>query len=62
MYATVPTAEPGLVRRSSEESAVAAVISGGSITFLLATLASPKSRIFTCPLFERKMFAGFMSR
>src|ERR1700746_3148583 len=55
----VPSVEPGLVRFSSDSmvGAFRATLSGWSETF-----ASPKSRIFACPLFVTKMFAGLMSR
>jgi len=55
----VPSVEPGLVRFSSEPmvGAFMATLSGFRVTF-----ASPKSRIFACPRFVTKMFAGLMSR
>jgi hypothetical protein len=51
----VPSALPGLVRCSSDSmvAALIAMLSGLSVTF-----ASPKSRIFACPRFVTKIFAG----
>src|SRR5438128_5770203 len=63
MYATVPTAAPGLVRYSSATPAVTSAIAPGSTPGLRnVSFASPKSRIFACPRLVTKMFAGLMSR
>ena len=54
----VPSVLPALVKCSS-------VMVGAESTFSDAAgaiFASPKSRIFACPLSIMKMFAGLMSR
>ena len=62
MYATVPTAVPGLVRNCRSGPAVAAVIPSAAVSGEAFTLASPKSRTLACPRLVTKMFAGLMSR
>ena len=59
IYATVPTALPGLVR-CAWESIVGAPKASLAVCGLI--FASPKSRIFACPRSFTKMFAGLMSR
>jgi len=65
LYATVSSAEPGLVTCVSGSSAVAVepAATGGSRDFgWIVSFAKPKSRIFVCPRFVTKIFAGSMSR
>src|SRR5712692_7777916 len=61
IYATVPSAVPGLVRLNA---AASARVWESALTDLspAAILANPKSRIFACPRLETKMFAGLISR
>ena len=60
MYATVPTAAPGLVKCSSLTVAAVAALAGSNLGCI--TLASPKSSTLACPRLVTKMFAGLMSR
>ena len=62
MYATVPIEVPGLVSCAVSTPTVSMELPLRLATFGFATLANPKSRIFTCPRFVTKMFAGLMSR
>ena len=61
MYATVPTAMPGLVRLAPSKvtppDSVRPSLPGTAMIF-----ARPKSRIFVWPRSVRKIFAGLMSR
>ena len=61
MYDTVPKVDPGLVRCSLTDIVFAEAmrLAEGCCA---STFANPKSRIFACPRFVTKMFAGLMSR
>ena len=66
MYATVPTAVPGLVRCSSGTSVVsveAAELDPGVTDFGgAASFAKPKSRFFPCPRLVTNRFADLICR
>src|SRR5580658_7450708 len=59
----VPTAEPGLVSRSfAYGSARVASSRAPGLECPSSSLASPKSRILTCPEGDKKILPGLMSR
>ena len=60
MYATVPSAKPGLVRWDSTSMVVA--FASALAPCFTESLANPKSRIFACPRLVMKVLAGLMSR
>jgi hypothetical protein len=63
MYATVPSAVPGLVRCCSSMSTASGVPSILLQELAVGmTFANPKSRIFAWPRFVTNMLAGLMSR
>src|SRR5215472_16893650 len=60
IYATVPNAEPGLVRCASTVTPPALLDLLSLVGTLVGfTLANPKSRILACPRLVMKIFPGF---